>query len=135
MIECCKNLLGSQDSRFKKSNLKEVTWIQIYTIFMLLQEYFGIFLSEEEYRNPSLISALLEDHISTYERVRSASKSRNVQAVNCKSEGGKPKPPPTESRLYKLALLLQVSEHELGEKLALRALDNGKVEVAVNICR
>lgn len=100
----------------------------------MLQEYFDIFLSEEEYRNPSLISALLEDHISSYERVRSASKSRNVQAVNCNSEGGKAKPP-TESRLYRLALLLQVSEHELGEKLALRALEDGKVEVAVNICR
>ncbi|OWK61134.1 Kinetochore-associated protein 1 [Lonchura striata] len=89
----------------------------------------------EEYRNPSLISALLEGHISSYERVRSASKSRHVQAVNCNSEGGKPKTPLTESRLYRLALLLQVSEHELGEKLALRALDDGKVEVAVNICR
>lgn len=101
----------------------------------MLQEYFDIFLSDEEYRNPSLISALLEEHISAYERVRSASKSRKVQAVNCNSEGGKPKKLLTESRLYRLALLLQVSEHELGEKLALRALDDGRVEVAVNICR
>lgn len=81
------------------------------------------------------MSAILEDHISCSERVRSASKSGNVQAVNCNSEGGKPKTCPTESRLYRLALLLQVSKHELGEKLALRALDDGKVEVAVNICR
>lgn len=101
----------------------------------MLQEYFGIFLSDEEYSNPSLIFALLEDHISAYESVRSASKSRNVQAVNSSSGGGKPKNPPTEPRLYSLASLLQVSEHELGEKLALRALDDGKVEVAVNICR
>uniref|UniRef100_A0A8C3RCW4 Kinetochore associated 1 n=1 Tax=Cyanoderma ruficeps TaxID=181631 RepID=A0A8C3RCW4_9PASS len=118
----------------KKKQLKEVAWIQIYNL-LLLQECFDIFLSDEEYRNPSLISALLEDHISSYERVRSASKSRNVQAVNWNSAGGKAKTPPTESRLYRLALLLQVSEHELGEKLALRALDDGKVEVAVNICR
>uniref|UniRef100_A0A8C3UXT2 Kinetochore associated 1 n=1 Tax=Catharus ustulatus TaxID=91951 RepID=A0A8C3UXT2_CATUS len=106
----------------------------ITLLFLLLQEYF-IFLSDKEYRNPSLISALLEDHINSYERVRSASRSGNVQAVNCNSEGGKPKTSPTESRLYRLALLLQVSKHELGEKLALRALDDGKVEVAVNICR
>uniref|UniRef100_A0A8C3UYM1 Kinetochore associated 1 n=1 Tax=Catharus ustulatus TaxID=91951 RepID=A0A8C3UYM1_CATUS len=105
----------------------------ITLLFLLLQEYF-IFLSDKEYRNPSLISALLEDHINSYERVRSASRSGNVQAVNCNSEGGKPKTSPTESRLYRLALLLQVSKHELGEKLALRALDDGKVEVAVNIC-
>uniref|UniRef100_A0A8C3UZ00 Kinetochore associated 1 n=1 Tax=Catharus ustulatus TaxID=91951 RepID=A0A8C3UZ00_CATUS len=93
----------------------------ITLLFLLLQEYF-IFLSDKEYRNPSLISALLEDHINSYERVRSASRS------------GNPKTSPTESRLYRLALLLQVSKHELGEKLALRALDDGKVEVAVNIC-
>ncbi|KAM7034603.1 kinetochore-associated protein 1 isoform 1-T3 [Acridotheres tristis] len=108
--------------------------LKMFETLATLQEYF-IFLSDKEYRNPSLLSALLEDHISCYERVRSAPKSRNVQAVNCNSEGGKPKTPPTESRLYRLALLLQVSEHELGEKLALRALDDGKVGVAVNICR
>uniref|UniRef100_A0A674H3X7 Kinetochore associated 1 n=1 Tax=Taeniopygia guttata TaxID=59729 RepID=A0A674H3X7_TAEGU len=109
--------------------------LKLFETLASLQEYFGIFLSGEEYRNPPLISALLEGHISSYERVRSTSKSRHVQAVNCNSEGGKPKTPLTESRLYRLALLLQVSEHELGEKLALRALDDGKVEVAVNICR
>uniref|UniRef100_A0A8C0U1B3 Kinetochore associated 1 n=1 Tax=Cyanistes caeruleus TaxID=156563 RepID=A0A8C0U1B3_CYACU len=109
--------------------------LKMFETLATLQKYFDIFLSDEEYRNPSLISALLEDHISSYERVRSASKSRNVQAANCNSKCGKPKSPTTESRLYRLALLLRVSEHELGEKLALRALDDGKVEVAVNICR
>ncbi|NXM91499.1 KNTC1 protein, partial [Oenanthe oenanthe] len=108
--------------------------LKMFETLATLQEYF-IFLSDKEYRNPSLISALLEDYISSYERVRSASRSRNVQAMNCNSEGGRAKTPPTESRLYRLALLLQVSKHELGEKLALRALDDGKVEVAVNICR
>uniref|UniRef100_A0A8C0U473 Kinetochore associated 1 n=1 Tax=Cyanistes caeruleus TaxID=156563 RepID=A0A8C0U473_CYACU len=128
--------LFTPQSVLKKNYLKDVTWIQIYfLLLLLLQKYFDIFLSDEEYRNPSLISALLEDHISSYERVRSASKSRNVQAANCNSKCGKPKSPTTESRLYRLALLLRVSEHELGEKLALRALDDGKVEVAVNICR
>ncbi|NWR08659.1 KNTC1 protein, partial [Paradoxornis webbianus] len=109
--------------------------LKMFETLAALQEYFDIFLSDEDYRNPSLISALLEDHISSYERVRSASKSRNAQTVNSNSQGGKAKSPPTESRLYRLALLLQVSEHELGEKLALRALEDGKVEVAVNICR
>uniref|UniRef100_A0A803VQ75 Kinetochore associated 1 n=1 Tax=Ficedula albicollis TaxID=59894 RepID=A0A803VQ75_FICAL len=99
--------------------------LKMFETLATLQEYF-IFLSDKEYRNPSLISALLEDHISSYEHVRSATRSRNVQAVNCNSEGGRAKTPPTESRLYRLALLLQVSKHELGEKLALRALDDGK---------
>ncbi|RMC05786.1 hypothetical protein DUI87_17329 [Hirundo rustica rustica] len=122
-----------KDNPVKKYECEEN--LKMFETLATLQGYFDIFLSDEEYRNPSLISALLEDHISSYERVRSASKSRNVQAVDCNSEGGKPKTPPTESRLYRLALLLQVSEHELGEKLALRALEDGKVEVAVNICR
>ncbi|NWX33547.1 KNTC1 protein, partial [Notiomystis cincta] len=121
------------DNPVKKYECEEN--LKMFETLATLQEYFAVFLSDEEYRNPSLISALLEDHISLYESVRSASKSRKVQAMNCNSEGGKPRNPPTESRLYRLALLLQVSEHQLGEKLALRALDDGKVEVAVNICR
>ncbi|XP_054502063.2 kinetochore-associated protein 1 [Agelaius phoeniceus] len=122
-----------KDNPVKKYECEEN--LKLFETLAALQEYFGIFLSDEEYRNPSVISALLEAHISSYERARSASKPRNVQAVNCNSEGGKPQTPPTASRLYRLALLLQVSEHELGEKLALRALDEGKVEVAVKICR
>ncbi|XP_063272440.1 kinetochore-associated protein 1 [Prinia subflava] len=134
LVEILKFQFSIQkDNPVKKYECQEN--LKMFETLATLQEYFDIFLSDEEYRNPSLISALLEDHISSYERVRSASKSRNVQAVNCNSEGGKPKTPPTQSRLYRLALLLQVSEHELGEKLALRALDDGKVEVAVNICR
>ncbi|TRZ18325.1 hypothetical protein HGM15179_008750 [Zosterops borbonicus] len=134
LVEVLKFQFSIQkDNPVKKYECQEN--LKMFETLATLQEYFDIFLSEEEYRNPSLISALLENHISSYERVRSASKSRNVQAVNCNSEGGKAKTPPTESRLYRLALLLQVSEHQLGEKLALRALDDGKVEVAVKICR
>lgn len=101
----------------------------------MLQEDFDIFLSVEEFRNPSLMSRLLENHIKAYETVRSLSKSRKVQTMKCNSEDGKTKNRSTESRLYRLALLLQRSEQELGEKLALRALDAGKVEDAVKICR
>uniref|UniRef100_A0A8C5J589 Kinetochore associated 1 n=1 Tax=Junco hyemalis TaxID=40217 RepID=A0A8C5J589_JUNHY len=126
-------LFPPQNNPVKKYECEEN--LKLFETLAALQEYFDIFLSDEEYRNPSLLSALLEGHISSYERVRSASKSRKVPAVSCDSEGGKPQTPPTESRLYRLALLLQVSEHELGQKLALRALDDGRVEVAVNICR
>ncbi|NWZ81474.1 KNTC1 protein, partial [Poecile atricapillus] len=134
LVEVLKFWFSIQkDNPVKKCECEEN--LKMFETLATLQKYFDIFLSDEEYRNPSLISALLEDHISSYERVRSASKSRNVQAANCNSKCGKPKSPTTESRLYRLALLLRVSEHELGEKLALRALDDGKVEVAVNICR
>lgn len=108
--------------------------MNINTTF-LLQEDFDIFLSVGEFRNPLLLSRLLEDHIQTYETARSQPKSRKAQTFNCNSEDGKSKNHPTELRLYKLALLLQRSEQELGEQLALRALDAGKVEDAVKICR
>lgn len=81
------------------------------------------------------MSKLLEKHIKAYETVRSLSKPRKAQTMNCNSADGKTKNRSTESSLYKLALLLQRSEQELGEKLALRALDAGKVEDAVKICR
>uniref|UniRef100_A0A8B9G525 Kinetochore associated 1 n=1 Tax=Amazona collaria TaxID=241587 RepID=A0A8B9G525_9PSIT len=96
---------------------------------------FDIFLSVEEFRNPSLMSELLENHFKAYETARSLSKSRRAQTAKCSSADGKSKNRSTESRLYKLALLLQRSEQELGEKLAWRALDAGKVEEAVKICR
>uniref|UniRef100_A0A8C3KR22 Kinetochore associated 1 n=1 Tax=Calidris pygmaea TaxID=425635 RepID=A0A8C3KR22_9CHAR len=104
-------------------------------MYFFLQEDFDIFPSAEEFRNPSLMSRLLEEHIKAYETVRSLSKTRRVQTMNCNSEDGKSKNRSTESRLYRLALLLQRSEQELGEELALRALDAGKVEDTVKICR
>lgn len=81
------------------------------------------------------MSRLLETHVKAYETARSLSKARKVQTSNCASEGANTKNRPTESRLYRLALLLQRSEQELGEQLALRALDAGKVEDAIKICR
>lgn len=114
------------------SRLKEILEPSSY---FLLQEDFDIFLSVEDFRNPTLMSRLLEMHIKAYETVRSLSKSRKEQTMNCNSDDGKVKNRSTESRLYKLALLLQRSEQELGEKLVFRALDAGKVEDAVKICR
>ncbi|NWR90021.1 KNTC1 protein, partial [Furnarius figulus] len=133
LMEVLKFLLSTQ----KDSPVKEHEWeehLKVFETLATLQEYFGIFLSAEEFNNPSLTSELLEHHISAYESVRSA-KSRKGQPLNCHPEDGKARSPPTESRLYRLALLLQLSEHELGQKLALRALDAGKVEAAVQICR
>ncbi|NWV05115.1 KNTC1 protein, partial [Ptilonorhynchus violaceus] len=134
LVEILRFLFSIQKDNPLKRDECEAN-LKMFETLSTLQEDFDIFLSAEEFRNPSLMSELLEDHINAYESVRSASKSRKVQAMDCHSEGGKPKKPPTESRLYRLALLLQSSEQELGQKLALRALDAGRVEVAVKICR
>ncbi|NXJ60489.1 KNTC1 protein, partial [Rostratula benghalensis] len=134
LVEILKFLFSIQkDNPLKKDEC--ATNLKMFETLAALQEDFDTFLSVEEFRNPSLMSRLLEEHIKAYETVRSLSKSRKVQAMNCNSEDGKSKNRSTESRLYRLALLLQRSERELGEELALRALDAGKVEDAVKICR
>ncbi|XP_064025112.1 kinetochore-associated protein 1 [Pogoniulus pusillus] len=134
LVEILKFLFSIQkDSPLKKDECEAN--LKTFETLATLQEDFDIFLSVEEFRNPLLLSRLLEDHIQAYETARSQSKSRKAQTFNCNSEDGKSKNHPTKSRLYKLALLLQRSEQELGEQLALRALDAGKVEDAVKICR
>ncbi|KFQ38772.1 Kinetochore-associated protein 1, partial [Mesitornis unicolor] len=133
LVEILKFLFSIQkDNPLKKDECEEN--LKMFEILATLQEDFGIFLSVEEFRNPSLMSRLLENHIKAYENVRCLAKSR-VQTTNCNSEDGKAKNHSTESRLHRLALLLQRSEQELGLKLALRALDVGDVEDAVRICR
>uniref|UniRef100_G1N0B5 Kinetochore associated 1 n=1 Tax=Meleagris gallopavo TaxID=9103 RepID=G1N0B5_MELGA len=99
------------------------------------EEDFNIFLSVEDFGNPTLMSTLLEKHINAYETDKYLSKSRKEQTTNSKTKDGKLKKCSTESKLYRMALLLQRSEQELGTTLALRALDAGKVEDAVKICR
>uniref|UniRef100_A0A452H655 Uncharacterized protein n=1 Tax=Gopherus agassizii TaxID=38772 RepID=A0A452H655_9SAUR len=98
------------------------------------EEDFDIFISVKDYGNYLLMSQLLEEHIKAYESIQSLAKSRKVQATNSKYDS-KTKNRSTESRLYRLALLLQRTEQELGAKLALRSLDAGKIEEALKICR
>ncbi|KFP33589.1 Kinetochore-associated protein 1, partial [Colius striatus] len=134
LVEILKFLFSIQkDDPLKKDECEAN--LKMFETLATLQEDFDVFMSVEDYRNPSLMSKLLESHIKAYEAVRSLSKSRKAQTINCNSEDGKTKNRSTESRLYRLALLLKRSEQELGEKLALRALDAGKVEDAVKICR
>ncbi|NWS75438.1 KNTC1 protein, partial [Crotophaga sulcirostris] len=134
LVEILKFLFSIQKDNPLKKDECEAN-LKMFETLATLQENFDIFLSAEEFRNPSLMSKLLEKHIEACETVRSLSKSRKAQTTCCNSEDGKTKNRSTESGLYRLSLLLQVSEQELGEKLALRALDAGKVEDAVKICR
>ncbi|KAH1180193.1 hypothetical protein KIL84_009029, partial [Mauremys mutica] len=125
LVEVLKFLLRIQ----KENPLKEDECkanLKTFETLASLQEDFDIFISIKDYGNPLLMSQLLEEHIKAYERIQSMAKSRKVQTTkNCS----------TESRLYRLALLLQITEQELGAKLALRSLDAGKIEEALKICR
>ncbi|XP_062446334.1 kinetochore-associated protein 1 [Rhea pennata] len=134
LVEVLKFLFNIQKENPLKKDECEAN-LKMFETLATLQEDFDIFLSVKDFRNPSLMSRLLEEHIKAYETVRSLSKSKKAQTMNCDSEDGKTKNRSTGSRLYRLALLLQRTEQELGEKLALRALDAGKVEDAVKICR
>ncbi|XP_009072182.1 PREDICTED: LOW QUALITY PROTEIN: kinetochore-associated protein 1 [Acanthisitta chloris] len=133
LAEILKFLFSIQrDNPLKKDECEAN--LRMFETLAALQEDFGLFLSAEEFRNPSVMAELLESHISASESARSVPKPRAGQAVSCNPAGGKAQSL-SKSRLYRLAALLQKSEQELGEKLALRALDAGKVEAAVKICR
>uniref|UniRef100_A0A8C8RMP3 Kinetochore associated 1 n=1 Tax=Pelusios castaneus TaxID=367368 RepID=A0A8C8RMP3_9SAUR len=133
LVEVLKFLLSIQ----KENPLKEgecTANLKMFETLASLQEDFDIFISVKDYGNCSLMSQLLEEHIKAYENIRSTAKSRKVQATSSKDHR-KTKNRSTESRLYRLALLLQRTEQELGAKLALRSLDAGKIEEALKICR
>ncbi|XP_037734530.1 kinetochore-associated protein 1 isoform X3 [Chelonia mydas] len=133
LVEVLKFLLSIQ----KENPLKEDECkanLKMFETLASLQEDFGIFISVKDYGNHLLMSQLLEEHIKAYESIQSMAKSRKMQATNSKDDS-KTKNRSTESRLYRLALLLQRTEQELGAKLALRSLDAGKIEEALKICR
>ncbi|OXB64145.1 hypothetical protein ASZ78_002075 [Callipepla squamata] len=134
LVEVLKFLYSIQrDNPLKKDECEAN--LKTFETLATLQEDFDIFLSVEDFGNPMLMSTLLEKHINAYEMDRYPSKSGKEQAMTCKTKDGKLKSCSTESRLYRIALLLQRSEQEMGEKLALRALDAGRIEDAVKICR
>ncbi|KAM4707895.1 kinetochore-associated protein 1 [Discoglossus pictus] len=108
--------------------------LQMFEAISNLQEDFDIFLSLEEYENRLLVSQLRDEHIKAYETTRSKSKSDKIVEQKSSIDENR-KIPSTESRLYRLAMLLQVTEQELGAELALRALAVGKVEKSLQICR
>uniref|UniRef100_A0A8C5RYV2 Kinetochore associated 1 n=1 Tax=Laticauda laticaudata TaxID=8630 RepID=A0A8C5RYV2_LATLA len=120
---------GGRNLTIKEEREKDLETLRI---LVTLQESFDICLSLKDFCNPSRTAQLLEDHIRAYEKAR---RCRNHQ------EGGKTKlgDPGAKKelipmRLYRLGFLLQKSEAEMGAELAFRALDDGKVEEALQIC-
>ncbi|KAM4810605.1 kinetochore-associated protein 1 [Rhinophrynus dorsalis] len=133
LVEILKFQMCVQKENLLKAELCEAN-LQMFEAISSLQEDFDIFLSLEEYENCSLVSQLRDEHIIAYESTKSKAKSGKAQELNPSTDENT-KIPSTESRLYRLALLLQVTEQELGAELALRALTAGKVEKSLQICR
>ncbi|XP_075033881.1 kinetochore-associated protein 1 [Mixophyes fleayi] len=132
LVDILKFQACAPNDNLLKSEICEAN-LQIFEAISNLQEDFEIFLSLEEYENRLLVSLLREEHIIAYETTKSKTKSEKAPEQN-PSHDENSKVPSTESRLYRLALLLQVTEQELGAELALRALAAGKVEKALQIC-
>uniref|UniRef100_A0A4W3HBC2 Kinetochore associated 1 n=1 Tax=Callorhinchus milii TaxID=7868 RepID=A0A4W3HBC2_CALMI len=82
--------------------------------------------------SPEALLQLYEEQVQALASTWSRSKSGKEPLVNGCSENKATVP--TEGRLYRLSLLLQNSEQQAGGQLALRALADGKVEKALNIC-
>ncbi|XP_006865547.1 PREDICTED: kinetochore-associated protein 1 [Chrysochloris asiatica] len=118
-----------KDNLLKKDECEEV--LSQFEAVASLQENFEIFLPFEEYSSRSLVANLHEQHIKAHEvaqarhkpRRRPESTSSGMQSVH------------VEAKLHRQALALQVSEQELEAELTLRALNNGKVETALQKCR
>ncbi|XP_075690227.1 kinetochore-associated protein 1 isoform X2 [Rhinoderma darwinii] len=133
LVDILKFHVCVQKENLLKSEICEAN-LKMFEAIHSLQGDFDIFLSLEEYENRSLVSRLREEHIIAYETTKSKSKlEKALEQISVHDKQSKV--PSTESRLYRLALLLQVTEQELGAELALRALAAGKVENALQICR
>ncbi|XP_025018823.1 kinetochore-associated protein 1 [Python bivittatus] len=130
LVEILKFLLSHQkENHWQKEEYEKD--LKTFKILVTLQENFDICISVKDYCNPTLIAQLLEDNIQAYEKAR---RRRNPQKGETKPGGPSVKKELTQIRLYRLAFLLQKTEAEMGREMALRALANGKVEEALQIC-
>ncbi|KAH0625613.1 hypothetical protein JD844_015200 [Phrynosoma platyrhinos] len=131
LVEILKFLLSHQKENLGKKEDYE-TDLNLFKTLRALQDNFDICISPRDYGNPSLMSRLLKEKIETYDAGRF--KKLREKETNLEDNGVKRKGM-TQERLYRLGRLLQKTEHEMGTELVLRALDTGKVDEALNICR
>ncbi|KAJ8286257.1 hypothetical protein GJAV_G00036360 [Gymnothorax javanicus] len=137
MVEAMKFLQRIQkDDAFK--SLECENNLKMFEAIAHLQEDFDIFLTPDDYANPSLRAQFQERHITAYENTRvrggATSQSNSAAPVVANDADGKIKTISTEAGLHRLARQLQRSEQQLWADLALRALSVGKVEKALKIC-
>ncbi|XP_007900402.2 kinetochore-associated protein 1 [Callorhinchus milii] len=131
LVEVLKFLQTHQkDDTSKKEEYQ--SHLKMFETIGNLQEYFDIFISLRDYESPEALLQLYEEQVQALASTWSRSKSGKEPLVNGCSENKATVP--TEGRLYRLSLLLQNSEQQAGGQLALRALADGKVEKALNIC-
>ncbi|XP_050966456.1 kinetochore-associated protein 1 isoform X1 [Labeo rohita] len=146
MVEALKYLQSIQtDDAFKKTESENN--LMMFTAIAHLQEDFDIFLTPEEYEDPVVRRKFNQQLITAYENARAWRRSGkqhpdevsgaqlNGGAAVANDPDGKTKTLSTEAGLHRLARQLQKTEQELWADLALRALDAGDVEKALQILR
>uniref|UniRef100_A0A6Q2Z0M1 Kinetochore associated 1 n=1 Tax=Esox lucius TaxID=8010 RepID=A0A6Q2Z0M1_ESOLU len=100
------------------------------------QEDFDIFLTPNNYEDPTVRKQIQERHITAYENTRRQGPSQSTLTATpmvANDPDGKTKTISTEAGLRRLARQLQRTEQELWADLALRALGVGKVDKALKI--
>ncbi|XP_016317976.1 kinetochore-associated protein 1, partial [Sinocyclocheilus anshuiensis] len=141
MVEALKYLQSIQtDDAFKKTECENN--LKMFTAIAHLQEDFDIFLTPEEYDDPAVRHKFNQQLITAYENAQAWRRSgrRHPDEVSSghlkdSDPDGKTKSLSTEAGLHRLARQLQKTEQELWADLALRALDAGDVEKALQILR
>ncbi|XP_029139870.1 kinetochore-associated protein 1 [Protobothrops mucrosquamatus] len=130
LVEIFKFLLSLQKENHLQKEEREKD-LETFKILVTLQESFDICISHKDYCDPSQRAQLLEDHLRAYERAR---RCTNQEGGDTKPGDPSMKKELTQTRLYRLGFLLQKSDAEMGAALALHALEDGKVEEALQIC-
>uniref|UniRef100_A0A8C1L5N5 Kinetochore associated 1 n=1 Tax=Cyprinus carpio TaxID=7962 RepID=A0A8C1L5N5_CYPCA len=123
---------------FKKTECENS--LKMFTAIAHLQEDFDIFLTPEEYEDPAVRRKFNLQLITAYENAQAWRRSGRqhpdeVSGAHLKGSDpdGKTKSLSTEAGLHRLARQLQKTEQELWADLALRALEAGDVEKALQI--
>uniref|UniRef100_A0A8C5KSQ6 Kinetochore associated 1 n=1 Tax=Jaculus jaculus TaxID=51337 RepID=A0A8C5KSQ6_JACJA len=129
-VNILKILCDTQKGNLQKKNEYE-EMLKQFKVVASLQENFEVFLPFEDYSNSALVEGLQEQYIKTHEDVQAKHKARATPGPTTAKETGLS----TQSKLHRQAVALQMSAQELEAALALRALKDGKVGVALNRCR
>ncbi|XP_008118075.1 kinetochore-associated protein 1 isoform X3 [Anolis carolinensis] len=130
LVDVLKFLLCHQKGNLEKTEEYEAHLKCLKTL-KALQANFDICVSPKDYENLSLMTQLLQEKIDSY----NAERSQKTQEKTSVENGGVKRQKLAQCGLYRLAGLLRRTEPEMGTELALRALDAGNVEEALNICR
>ncbi|XP_007489958.2 kinetochore-associated protein 1 isoform X1 [Monodelphis domestica] len=105
--------------------------LKLFKTIRSLQEDFELFLPFDDYRNHSLVAGLHKEPINSQEVSQPWQKTRRTPEETPSHS----KNISLQSSLYRQTLCLLVSEQDLEAKVVLKALNSGRVDEALRLCR